>query len=143
MGMARNLNELAKSLEDRAKSLPLIANRLAMHVAQTIVNELATKTPVDTSKAISNWQVTLNAPATAEINAHFEGSKGSTYGASSAETIALCRMILKGKQPGQTIFITNNASYITELNMGTSMQAPAGFVQAAIYVGIKSIAKTV
>lgn len=140
---ARNLNELAKSLEERAASIPLIANRLAIHVAQTIVKELATKTPVDTSKAISNWQVTLNAPATAEINAHYEGSKGSTYGLSSAETIALCRMVLRGKKPGQAIFITNNASYISDLNDGSSMQAPAGFVQAAVYVGIKSIAKTV
>lgn len=141
--MARNLNDLANSLEARAKSLPLIANRLAMHVAQTIVNELATKTPVDTSKAISNWQVTLNAPATAEINAHYEGSHGSTYSASSAETIALCRMVLRGKKPGQTIYITNNADYIRKLNDGSSTQAPAGFVQAAVYVGIKSIAKTV
>jgi len=143
MGMARNLNELAKSLEDRAKSLPLIADRLAKHVAQTIVDELATKTPVDTSKAISNWQVTLDAPATAEINAHYEGKRGSTYSLSSAETIALCRMMLRGKKPGQTIFITNNADYIGKLNEGSSMQAPAGFVQAAVYVGIKSIAKTV
>lgn len=139
--MARNLNDLAKGLEDRAKALPELANRLAKHVAETIVKELATKTPVDTSKAISNWQVTLDVAATAEINAYFEGSKGSTYSASSSETIQNAIAALHKKKPGQTIYITNNASYIRKLNDGSSTQAPAGFVQAAVFVGIKSIEK--
>lgn len=142
MARARNLQELANNLEARAKAIPELANRLAKHVAETIVIELATKTPVDTSKAISNWQVTLNSPATAEINAHYEGSHGSTYGQSSSETISLARALLRNKKPGQTIFITNNADYIRKLNEGSSSQAPAGFVEAAVLVGINSIRKT-
>ncbi len=40
--------------------------------------------------------------------------------------------ILAGKYRGGRLFLSNNVPYISRLNDGSSGQAPAGFVQAAI-----------
>lgn len=139
--MARNLLDLAKSLESRAKLLPEFGSSFAKHVAMTIVTELAHNTPVDTSQAISNWTVTIGSPSTEFVGPHYPGERGSTYEASSEETILLAKIALLKKKPGQSIFITNNADYIRKLNDGSSPQQPAGFVERAIFVGKRSIAK--
>lgn len=130
--MARTLEDLARGLEDRAKSLPQLGNRIAIRTAIELVTGLANETPVDTSKAISNWVVTLDRIPISDIDAHFEGSKGDTFTRSSRQTIMLAKIALLNKKPGQTIFITNNADYIRDLNNGSSPQAPANFVQSIV-----------
>lgn len=139
--MARNLLDLAKSLEKRAALIPEFGSQFAKHVAETIVTELARVTPVDTSQAISNWTVTLDSPASEFVGPHYPGHHGSTYTASSEETILLGKIALLKKKPGQSIFITNNADYIRDLNDGSSPQQEAGFVERAVFVGKRSIAK--
>lgn len=139
--MARNLLDLAKSLESRAALLPEFGSSFAKHVAITIVTELATVTPVDTSQAISNWTVTLDDPSKAFVGPHYPGERGSTYQASSQETIMNAKIALLKKKPGQKIYITNNAPYIRKLNDGSSPQQAAGFVERAVLVGKLSIAK--
>lgn len=139
--MARNLLDLADSLEKKAAAIEESASKLAADVALTIVGDLAYKTPVDTSKALSNWIVTLNDPSTNKIPPHFPGVKGSTQRASAAETIAEAKRVLAQKKPGQAIFISNNQPYIRRLNDGYSKQQPAGFVQRAVLIGRKMLAK--
>jgi hypothetical protein len=139
--MAKNLLDLAKSLAAKRKALDEAASDLAKQTALTIVSDLAYKTPVDTSKAISSWEVTLDAPSTNKPGPHFPGKAGSTYRASAAETIALAKSMLAKKKPGQPIFITNNQPYIRRLNDGSSAQQPAGFVERAILLGRKMKAK--
>lgn len=114
---------------------------LAKGAALAVVTDLAKNTPVDTSKAISNWKVTLVAPYPAEVDAHFPGMSGSTYTKSVAETIAEAERNIKKRRSGETIFITNNADYITKLNNGSSRQEPAGFVERAVIVGNQFIRK--
>lgn len=139
--MAKDLLALAETLEAKAKAIDEAASRTAVDTALAIVGDLAYKTPVDTSQALSNWQVTLDGPATSTIGPHFPGSQGSTYRASAAETIANAKSVLQNKKPGQAIFITNNLPYIKRLNDGYSAQAPAGFVERAVLIGRKMLSK--
>lgn len=135
--MAKGLLDLATSLEKKAKAIDEAASKLAVDTALTIVGDLAFKTPVDTSQALSNWIVTLETPSSDKIKPHFPGEGGSTQKASAAETINQARKITAGKKPGQRIFITNNLPYIRRLNDGYSKQAPAGFVERAVLIGRK------
>jgi len=139
--MAKDLLALAETLEAKAKAIDEAASQTAVDTALAIVGDLAYKTPVDTSQALSNWQVTLDGPAASTIAPHFPGSQGSTYRASAAETIANAKTVLKNKKPGQAIYITNNLPYIKRLNDGYSAQAPAGFVERAVLIGRKMLSK--
>lgn len=139
--MANDLLSLANSLERKAKAIDEAASKTAVDTALAIVGDLAYKTPVDTSQALSNWIVTLDAASTQKIAPHYPGSQGSSQRASAAETINSARAVLKNKKPGQPIFITNNLPYIRRLNDGYSGQAPAGFVERAVLIGRKMLAK--
>lgn len=135
--MGKGLLDLAESLERKAKSIDEAASKLAVDTALTIVADLAYKTPVDTSQALSNWIVTVGSPSSEKIKPHYPGEGGSTQKASAAETINKAREVLKSKKPGQVIFITNNLPYIRRLNDGYSKQAPAGFVERSVLIGRK------
>jgi hypothetical protein len=98
-------------------------------------------TPVDTGWARANWVPSITQPyvtddvvnpkekflatgkntISAEVNAREQVQQGGIV------TVAATYKVDKGP-----VFITNNVPYIIQLNMGSSSQAPAGFVQAAI-----------
>jgi len=137
--MAGSLLDLADSIAAKRVNLGKGASEAAKKFALTTVAELAYKTPVDTSQALSNWTVTIESPATGKHGPHFGGIGGSSYRASAAETVALAKKALEAKKPGQAIWITNNQPYINRLNDGYSAQAPAGFIEAAILVGRRTL----
>jgi len=130
--MARTLLDLANGLDDRAKRLPKLASDLAVALAREIVYELTETTPVDTSKAISNWTVSIGTDTSYDIDAHKQGKRGSTLEASSRITNLKALTATYNKKPGQKIFISNNAPYIKDLNDGSSGQAPQFFIQIAV-----------
>lgn len=129
--MAKTLLDLAERLEKKQKSLAKAASNLAAFVALSLTEELADVTPVDTSKAISNWQIGLGSPVAAEREPHYFGKKGSTELISEDATVIAARIALKGKRPGQKIYLSNTAKYIKDLDRGSSLQEPAGFVGRA------------
>lgn len=130
--MAGNLLDLANRLEKRKAEIETAASDAAVFIALTAVGELAFTTPVDSSKALSSWIVTLDAPSDIVGKAHFPGSQGSTRNASAQETIALAKAALANKKPGQKIYITNSQPYIRRLNNGYSAQQAAGFVERCL-----------
>ena len=130
------LQDLAKQMEAAANELPDKVNEVAKKVATGITEYLATETPVDTSRALSNWQVGLGGPVRYEIEPHFPGSNGYTASPSSKQTILEAVAELDKKKPGETVYISNNVDYIEELNLGKSKQADPGFATTvAIEVG--------
>lgn len=121
----------------RADLLPRAVDKLAKTVAEKVDSELVLNTPVDIGTARSNWVVSLGAPLDEFIEAYAPGShlgKGERTNAFAA--IIQGRREIADRQPGQTIYIQNNAPYIGLLNDGHSRQAPALFVQAAVRQGI-------
>lgn len=124
--LARQVQEINDGLEERA-------NGLAVRAANTLVGYLAFNTPVDTSQALSNWQIGINGPVQTDIQPHFPGDLGSTQRPSANETIRLARARLRTKLPGQDIYVSNPLPYIGLLDAGLSPQNRL-FVAAGLVV---------
>lgn len=136
LDLANRLNKLVPEIEKSA-------SKLAIKTAESVVGYLVYHTPVDTSQALSNWTVSLDAPNGEFIGAHFYGSYGSTRNMSASEAFSLAKEVLKTKKPGQTIYIENNAPYIVGLNDGSISSQPSGFVEASVLIGRKTKSKFV
>lgn len=137
--MAGNLFDLARMLERLSLKTETVASDAAVSAATAVLGDLAFKTPVDTSQALSSWIVTLDSPSSIVGKAHYPGEYGSTQKASAQETLRIGKMTLLQKKPGQVIYITNNQPYIVRLNEGWSQQQPAGFVERAVAIGRRII----
>lgn len=101
-------------------------DRMRAYVAQAckdlaieILAELVAATPIATGHATMNWVVSIGAPFYDEV-----------WTAGPQRTGA--REVLRYKLESGTIYISNNAPYISDLNNGTSQQAPPLFVEACI-----------
>jgi hypothetical protein len=102
--------------------------------------ELELSTPVDTGWAEANWVPSMGAPivrSLPEFAIHEREAKAAQVPAAEAEQVSL-KSSFMAKNPPKPIdmYITNNVSYIIDLNEGTSPKAPPGFVQVAIIQGI-------
>lgn len=129
---ARRMNRLAVRIEKNATER---TNRLAL----AIQRELVVNTPVDTGQAISNWTLTLGSPNNDVYSPYAPGDKGSTKQLNIGAAYSQAMYAVGDRRPGQTIWISNPLSYIRLLNQGSSRQAPSGFVQTAVKVGVGSV----
>jgi hypothetical protein len=136
--MAKNTLDLTAKMGRVKKSVSLAASNIAVDVAKTITGDLAFRTPVDTSRALSNWIVTLGKESAKRIDPHVWGIGGSTHHESAAETYSAAVVVLAKKKPSQPIYISNNVDYINELNEHHSQ---AGFVERAVLLGRKTASK--
>lgn len=140
------LKSLKPRLDKVDKKIQKEVSEASKVAALGIVKYLAFATPVDTSQALSNWQVGIDTRVNTEIDAHFLGGtvmrqpKGSTQSQSANRTIALAKAEIKNKKPGQTINITNNLDYIQELEEGKSPKN-SYFVERSLIVGENIIEK--
>lgn len=133
-GLASRMNQWADDVGD-------VGSEAAIDVALVIVGSLAFDTPVDTSKAISSWQVALDTPVPTRRQAFFPGVKGSTYRASAQATLAAAKAELLTKKPGQPIYISNLEPYIRRLNAGSSSQSAGAFIELAVKRGRDNLHK--
>lgn len=138
--MAKNLLALAARLESIAGKIETGANEIKKDVARGIIKDLIPATPVDTSRALSNWIASNGAAHKYSILPHVSGHFGSTRGTSMSAALADAMAVIEKAKPGVPIFITNNLLYIRALNAGSSRQAPAGFVERSALIG-RNIAK--
>lgn len=125
------LIDLAKRMRKLKKNVEKSASKRAVNIATAILDELTLETPVDTSKAVSNWQVGLGSPVDVELEAHVEGILGTTGAQSASITRESGKSILAKKKPGVPIYISNTTSYVRELNEGKYNN----FVERAVFSG--------
>ena len=114
------LGPTMKEVKDVTLKWLLLARR---EVVVDLVTDLARNTPVDTSQALSNWEVKRDSTFSFG-SAHVKGSKGSTREASIALTRAAARRESDKIPLNATIFIGNAAPYIRRLDQGYSKQRP-------------------
>lgn len=100
-------------------------------IGEKIGEELVPATPVDTGLARGNWRPSLNAPAAIPVS--FLDLTGDA-------TVARIASVARQYVLGDTLYIVNRVPYITLLNAGSSPQAPANFVQAAVKKGLRRAA---
>lgn len=132
----KNLGKQVKRFEKQVKNKVVTIKR---YYAQTILFYLVTRTPVDTSKALSNWIVGINKSKNRQIEAHSIGSRGSTEPYSSSVTMALGSAIIKRARVGEIVYITNNVDYIELLNMGYSSQAERHYIQHCVDQAVEQV----
>lgn len=85
-------------------------------------------TPVATGHARASWVPSVGSPSALEPS-----------GASASANAAGIVQILSWKLDGGTLYLSNNAPYILRLNLGSSHQAPAGFIEACIDQAVATI----
>ncbi len=130
--MKRIADNLETNVSKEMKKAALIIDR-----------DVVIQTPVDTGRARSNWLVGIGTAIRNVIDALSPGEGLSAGERLNAQlSIDAARTEIEKHRPGQTIYISNNLSYIGFLNEGSSAQAPANFVEKAIQAGIASLKKS-
>ena len=125
----KTLNSQLKRFD---KDIKKRINRFKINFAKTILLLLVERTPVDTSKALSNWIVGLGKQNSRKIEAHATGVDGSTQSISAGVTISLGGAIIQRAKVGEIVYITNNVDYIELLNMGYSTQAERHYIEHCV-----------
>ena len=117
----------------RVKQLEQGIEKTIAKAAEAVGKQIITTTPVDTGRARLNWQTTIDRPA--------QGSRPAPADPSSGKAAAIREneIVSKAYKIGHTVCITNNVPYIKKLNKGSSKQAPAMFVEAAVEAGVNSV----
>jgi len=137
-----DLHQFDARMKALGRTIAANSDKLVRKCALAIDGAVILATPVDTGRARSNWQVSLNEPNSATREPYAPGLAGSTGGANAQAAIAQGQAVIpqytyERAQAG--VFITNNLPYIGRLNNGHSAQAPAGFVEKGIMVGVQAV----
>jgi hypothetical protein len=107
-------NQFSRRLRLQSEKFDQGAERLLKNAARSALDAMVMTTPIDTSRAVSNWIVTTDGPSRDFVEPHFPGSRGSTGGLSMAETLANGRFVIEDFRMGRDrdLFITNNTPYL-------------------------------
>lgn len=125
---ARTLGALSRALFDASRTLRADANKLKQDVSKYAIQRLIYETPVDTSKALSNWQVGLSVGSTLQLPAYFIGESGTTQNISAVTALGAAYQQIARAKYGTPLVLYNNVNYIIKLNAGSSPQADANYV---------------
>lgn len=141
MARAVPISRLFFRMNSLAREVKKYRGRVEDVTALRTVSVLVDFTPVDTTKAVSNWLVGRGKPRRAIIKAHFPGKGGSTAAASRQEAKFRASQRIRGRRT-RPIFVSNNVPYIDELNAGKSDQAPANFIEMALMEARQTVRRT-
>lgn len=114
------------------------ASSVVREIATALHGRLVEATPVDTGWAQSNW--------VPQVGEAFKGTAGTRADAEAGRldhapaTAGLAQIARYDVAQGD-VHETNNVPYIERLNAGSSAQAPAAFVQAAIAQTLAEVAR--
>lgn len=123
--------QFSKLMRERSKNVPEMVHKAVRDTAGTYLVTVADITPVDTGAAISNWQIGINSSPSGVLGPHVPGRFRSTALENLSATIRLGMSIIESSKPGDAIHIVNNIEYISDLDHGTSTQAPSGMTAIA------------
>lgn len=121
-----NRRKFEADLEKFADSLGLEVVTVQKKVALDIFGDLVAGTPVDTGRAMNNWNISVGVldKNTTDI--------GGTDKAIEAIKSAAALSELATLKPFQTVWLSNSVGYIGFLEEGSSIQAPNGWVERAV-----------
>lgn len=120
--MNQSLLRLNTILAAFSKKVQLDQVSLQKKVALQILTGVVTKTPVDTGRARGGWQVDIDGFNFQAIDSDKAGNSTINEGLQRLQNL----------QPNQVVRIGNNVVYITELEKGSSLQAPTGMVATTV-----------
>ncbi len=132
-----DLRDLAKSMRRTAIAVGINSVEAVKSISKNVGVTVVYATPVDTSRARSNWQASITQPITGVLFQYPAKPSEPTIGPRTAiESINKAVSEYTGQPKG--IFIVNNLDYIQKLNDGSSDQAPANFVAKSVIAAAQS-----
>lgn len=111
--------DLARLCKKHDANMHAVIRKIAFEAFKRVV----LRTPVDTGRARANWGVRIGQPATFQTE---DVDKGG------GKTLAAAMEGVNAWSTDGSIFLTNNLSYISNLESGTSTQSPAGMVRVTL-----------
>lgn len=129
-----NLAQFSRSLQAFNKKVETETEALIRRVLLAIQDSVVLNTPIDTSRARTNWVPTLDTPATAEVPFAM-GAYGSTANEAYQRAMGAAKEVAGQVKIGRKVWITNCVPYIHLLNDGSSTQQSRLFVERAVEVG--------
>lgn len=132
--MADDLKSFAKKIRKVGQNVQTNATAAVRKLAVRINQVVITETPVNSGRARNNWFATVGLPSEETTDLKRYDKTGQTrINKNNAEISTV------GED--QSVYISNNLAYIKKLNEGSSAQAPAGFVEAAVTLAQESMKK--
>lgn len=111
--------DLQKFVQKTGANINLVIRKVAFELFRSVI----IKSPVDTGRFKSNWQVNIGAAPSGVL---------PTKDKSGAAALARVATETLQFQVGQVIYLVNNLSYARALEYGWSKQAPAGMVRISV-----------
>lgn len=120
------------------RSLEGFTTRRVKKIVLDGTSNLIEDTPRDLGWARNNWIPEIGPGPGDPVGSRDDAGVGA---ASAAQQQGIAAIAVTYKLGMGIITITNNVPYIVYLNEGSSQQAPAGFVQAAIFRAVRDANK--
>lgn len=143
--MAKDFRQLPSVMRTVRRNVDRNTERLVQDVAIEVDKVLVDNTRVDTGLARSNWQGTLDVPASGVIPPYAPGRRlglAETANANAAKAQLRSTTNLFDITSNRAIFITNNVPYIGILNSGGPNVPPSNFVEKAVQRGQDVVRRT-
>lgn len=135
----RDFSQLAPTMKRYAKGLPGAVQQAVRMIAQPGLDTMIDATPVDTTRAVSNWVVTHGSPQSKERPARVRGSvKGSGEAAAKSAMKAEGALRIKYFVLGVPMFISNMVPYIGVLEHGDSKHAPNNMFSRGVQTMVRT-----
>lgn len=119
--------------------LEQFTERLITRLTAEITANLIETTPVATGWARANWVPSFNSPVYDRRQLTDTERQSALTTQQARQQSGLAQVVAGYDLNRGTIFISNGVPYIVRLNEGSSSQAPAGFVQAAVRRAIATV----
>lgn len=116
-GLNGSFSETLRQYRDQALAdVDEVFRKVVIEIGSSVIR----LSPVDTGRFRGNWQMTIDAPASASLD---------NYDKEGHETIARLVSDAQALTFGQTAYIVNNLIYAVSLEYGHSRQALTGMVR--------------
>ncbi len=131
----RNQKSFEISVDKFAKNIGVEVSLVVKKLSFDIFADVVAGTPVDTGRAMNNWNIAVGQPSRVVTDAG--GNPAIIKGSKTKEG----PITLHSLRPFDTVWISNNLSYIRFLEEGSSKQAPNGWVARAIEDNLRQLAR--
>jgi len=131
----RNLKSFSVDVDKFADRLGLDVVTVVKKLSFDIFADVVAGTPVDTGRAMNNWNISVGVPN------HKVRKAGGTAASVASGKQGEATTALATLAPFQTVWLSNSLPYIGFLEEGTSKQAPNGWVARAIQNNMQQLGR--
>lgn len=122
-----NQRRFDRLLRVAVEDIGITVQQAQRKIALDIFGDLVAETPIKTGRAMNNWNISVNIPDRTITDV------GGTEGAIESIKQSAALQALSELAPFSTVYLSNSLPYIVDLNEGSSDQAPAYWVDRAIF----------